>query len=338
MIRVAILSFWHVHAAGYARDTKANPDTELVAAWDEDPKRGAQRAAELGIEFIPDLGTLLARKDIDAVIVQTPTSLHREIIIKAAKAGKHVLSDKVLAPTLKEANEIIAATDAAKVVLVTGMSFLYHDYIDRMKQMIESGELGSIVNARMMSCHGGAIRNSLPAGFYSQKEAVGGALVDMCHLVYLTPYLFGMPKGVYANFAYITKREVEDSAFVLCDFDNGAHASIDVGFATKGAPPMEIEINGTEGTVFFRSDTGPNGKGAPVGATFEKRIGDDKTFSPIEVGTPSPIPVVLWSQNILAKTRPDANIDMAIKLSILNEAAYQSAAAGKHVAIASIKG
>jgi predicted dehydrogenase len=147
-----------------------------------------------------------------------------------------------------------------------------------------------------------------------------------------------MPKGVYANFAHITKREVEDSAFVLYDFDNGAHASIDVGFATKGAPPMEIEINGTEGTVFFRSNTGPNGKGAPDGATFEKRIGDDKVFSPVAVGTPSPIPVALWSKHILAKTRPDANIDMAIKLSILNEASYQSAATGRHVDIASVKG
>ncbi len=338
MIRTAILSFWHVHAANYARDVKAHPDTELVAAWDEDPERGRKRSAELGIEFIPDLDALFARTDIDGVVVQAPTTLHHDIIIRAAKAGKHVLSDKVLAPTLKEAREIVAATDAAKVVLVTGMSFLYHDYVDRLKKMLDAGELGAIVNARMMSCHGLGIRNELPLGFYDPKQAAGGALVDMCHLVYLTPYFFGMPRSVYAKFAYITKRAVEDSAFVLFDFENGAHASVDVGFATKGAPPMEIEINGTEGTVIFRADSGPTGRGTPPNHIFINRIGDAKEFTPLDLGTLAPIPVALWASNILAGTRPTDNIEMALKLSILNEAAYLSAAADKVVRVSSIEG
>lgn len=336
MIRTAILSFWHVHAANYARDINAHPDTELVAAWDEDPERGQRRAAELGIEFIPDLDALLARSDIDGVIVQTPTTMHGDVIARAAKAGKHVLSDKVLAPTLREAKEIVAATDAEGVVLVTGMSFLCHDYVQRLKTMLEAGELGTIVNARMMSCHGLAIRNQLPPGFYKPEEAAGGALVDMCHLVYLTPYFFGMPKSVYAKFGYITGKPVEDSAFVLFDFEGGAHASLDVGFATKGAPPMEIEINGTEGTVIFRADTGPTGRGTPPDHIFILRAGEAKAFAPIELGTLGLTPVALWAKSILAHERPTENIEMALKLSTLNEAAYLSARSGKPVDVASI--
>lgn len=337
MIRTAMLSFWHVHAAGYAQSAKEHPDVELIAAWDEDAARGRPRSKELGIEFVPDLDALFARKDIDAVIVQCPTSLHRDVIIKAARAGKHVLSDKVLAPTIGEAREIVAATDAGKVVLVTGMSFLYHDYVDRLRTMIGSGEIGRLVNARMMSCHGGAIRDVLPPGFYSLKEAAGGALVDMCHLVYLVPHLFGgMPRSVYARFAQITEREVEDSAFVLFDYPDGFHASIDVGFATKGAPPMEIELNGTEGTVIFRSDVSPSGPGAPPRSEFIKRIGDEKTFTPVPLGKSSPAPLSLWVEHVKAGTRPDDNINRALELSRLNEAAYRSARQGVPVELASV--
>ena len=52
MIRVAMLSFWHVHAGDYLRQATNNPSTEVVAVWDEDPDRGRAKAAEIGVDFV----------------------------------------------------------------------------------------------------------------------------------------------------------------------------------------------------------------------------------------------------------------------------------------------
>lgn len=66
MIKVALLSQWHVHARDYARQAIANPDLEIVAVWDEVATRGELWATELGVTFYPDLDALLERRDIDA--------------------------------------------------------------------------------------------------------------------------------------------------------------------------------------------------------------------------------------------------------------------------------
>jgi predicted dehydrogenase len=106
-----VLSFWHVHAGDYSRSTQAHPGTELVAVYDDDAERGAAGAKDFGVDFTDDLDALLARDDIEAVTVTTETSRHRDVMVAAARAGKHIFTEKLLAPTVAEAEEIIAAAD-----------------------------------------------------------------------------------------------------------------------------------------------------------------------------------------------------------------------------------
>ena len=103
MIRLAVLSFWHVHAKDYSKQAAEHPDTEIVAVWDDLPARGRAAAQQWGGQFEASLPTLLARDDIDAVVVVTPTNQHRDVMIAAARAGKHIFTEKVLASTLCEA-------------------------------------------------------------------------------------------------------------------------------------------------------------------------------------------------------------------------------------------
>jgi Oxidoreductase family, NAD-binding Rossmann fold len=88
-ITVAVLGFWHVHAAEYAAQVHQHPDTKLVAVWDDDPARGRPAADSVETIFIGDLDDLLERDDIDAVTVTTATSALRAIMLSAARAGKH---------------------------------------------------------------------------------------------------------------------------------------------------------------------------------------------------------------------------------------------------------
>ena len=127
-ITVAVLGFWHVHAAEYAARIRQHPDTELVAAWDDDSARGRASADAIGTAFVDDLDKLLARDDIDAVTVTTATTAHDAIMSRAAQAGKHIFTEKLLAPTVAEAEEIIDTADKAGVALVVSLPRLYHGY------------------------------------------------------------------------------------------------------------------------------------------------------------------------------------------------------------------
>ena len=86
MLRIAVLSFWHVHAKDYAAEVAAHPETELVAVWDEVADRGRAEAATRGVAFHERLDEVLARPDLDGVIVTTATRAHRDVIPAAAAA------------------------------------------------------------------------------------------------------------------------------------------------------------------------------------------------------------------------------------------------------------
>jgi 1,5-anhydro-D-fructose reductase (1,5-anhydro-D-mannitol-forming) len=90
MIRLAMLSFWHVHARDYQQQARTDSATSIVAVWDEVPERGRTAAQALNVPFYETLDELLANDAIDAVIVDTPTTMHREVIVSAALGLKHL--------------------------------------------------------------------------------------------------------------------------------------------------------------------------------------------------------------------------------------------------------
>jgi 1,5-anhydro-D-fructose reductase (1,5-anhydro-D-mannitol-forming) len=336
MVRSALVSFWHVHAQGYAQQAMDHPDVEVVAVWDEDPKRGVAAAMGLGLPFVEDIDELIKRDDINALIVESATTLHHPILMKAAAAGKHVFTDKVLAPTIADANEIVSAMEANEAVLFVGLSYLYHNFVLRMKEILGSGQLGTPVQARLMNGHGMAVAGTLPPGFYRKDEAAGGALIDMCHVVYVLPYLLGMPVSAYSNFASITGREVEDSAVVVYDYADGLCAIVEASFATLGVPAVMLEVHGTEGSLLFRSDAHPNLGGAPPGASLTKRLGGEKDFTTVPLGANAPSSFAQWVEHIKAGRQAEDNLQVALELSRLIEAAYQSAGSGKVVTLAEL--
>src|SRR5688572_14193900 len=121
MIRVAVLSFWHVHGKDYAKEALDHPETDLVAIWDEVPERGQAEAVQRGVRFYDDLDELLAQPDIDGVIVTTPTNIHRDVMVAAARAGKHIFTEKLIAATVREAEEITTAVEQAGVAFVVSL-------------------------------------------------------------------------------------------------------------------------------------------------------------------------------------------------------------------------
>jgi predicted dehydrogenase len=157
MIRVAMLSFWHVHAKDYAKQATDHPDTQIVAVWDEIPTRGQTAAQTWGGRFYEDLDTLLAQSDIDAVIIDTPTDRHRDVMVAAAQAGKHIFTEKVVAPTLREANQILAAVERAGVKLTVSLPRLNAGYTQAIQAILAGGRLGTPTLVRARLSHNGVM-------------------------------------------------------------------------------------------------------------------------------------------------------------------------------------
>jgi predicted dehydrogenase len=328
VIRVAILGFWHVHAADYAAEAQANPDTEIVAAWDEDAPRGATRARELGVPFQQELGELLARSDVDGVIVTPRTSAHRDVIVAAAEAGKHVFTEKVVALTPTEAREIVAAVERHGVKLTVSLPRLSHGYTLAIRKVLESGRLGEVTQVRCRLSHDGAVgRRWLPRQFFDPDDAGGGALVDLgCHPLYLTRvFLGGMPESVSAAYGRVTGHAVDDNAVAVLRHGTGALGIAETGFVNP-CSPFTIEVHGTTGSLLY-------GTPEPRLLVRDAASGTDSVWTELPIPASGPTPFEQWVRHVADGTAATENIALALDLTTLVDAADRSALSGVAVMI-----
>ena len=320
-IRVAALGFWHVHAPDYCTAVARHPATELTAVWDDDSDRGRAGADQFEVPFVADLEGLLG-SDIDAVLVTTETTRHRDVMTAAAAAGKHIFTEKLLAPTVDEADEIVASADAHDVRLTVSLPRLYAGYTQTIRELVDSGILGEISYGRVRLSHAGAIGLPdrgpwLPDRFYDPAEAVGGALTDLgCHPVYLTQLFLGaFPDTVSATYRSLTSRAVEDHAVVTVGYADQRIGVIEAGFVSDDT--FSIEVMGSAGWLTYRDIDGVVRAGGPAFGPTPQTL----TTKPDAPGA-----FDQWVGHMLTGTRADDNIARAIELTRLVVAANEAAA------------
>ncbi len=328
MFRVAILSFWHVHAWDYAAEAEAHPGVEVVGVWDEEVGRGRGEAERRGVSLYRDLDELLASPELDGVVVTTPTVAHREVIPAAAHAGKHVFTEKVIAPTLREAREIVAAVERAGVVFVVSLPRLYAGYTAAIARVLDEGLLGEITHLRVRVSHDGALRTErnpegwLPPHFFDPEQSAGGVLIDFgAHPLYLIRRLLGMPGEISASYGRVTGRAVEDNAAVTFRYPSGAVGVAEASFVGAGVP-FFVEAHGTGGSLLHLPDDGLR----------VRRAGADR-WETVAVPPDGPSPFGMWVDHSLRGTPASENVRIATDLSALAEEANRSAAEGRTVAL-----
>ena len=322
MIRIGMISYWHVHAEDYTRQVLEHPDTEIAAVWDELPDRGREKAEKYGVPFLSDLGELLAKEDIDAVVVDAPTNVHRDVMVQAARAGKHIFTEKVIAPTLSEVNEILEEVRKAGVKLTVSLPRLYDAYTPTIRKVVEDGTLGKLTLARARLSHNGATAGWLPEHFFSKEQCGGGALIDLgCHPMYLVRTLLGLPDSVSAVYGHVTGKEVEDNATAVLSYENGAIGIVEAGFVNSHSP-FSIELHGTDGTLLY---------GFPEEKILVRsnRLGDD--WQEIKPGDRLPWAFDQWVSHIQEGTVATENVEIATDLTKLMEASNRSVAEGRPI-------
>lgn len=333
MLKIGMASFWHVHAEDYARQVENHPHTQIAAVWDENPERGQAAANAKGVRFYERYEDMLAQ--VDAVVVDAPTTMHKEVIVAAAEAGKHIFTEKVIAPTWQEVKAILEAVRANDVRLMVSLPRLYFGYTLAVREMAAQGLFGQVTLVRSRLSHNGAIPTNqsatgwLPAHFYSKEECGGGAMIDLgCHPMYLTRLLLGMPETVSATYGYITGREVEDNAVSVLQCGNGAIGIVEAGFVNRFSP-FALEVHGTEGSLLYSSHDGK--------MMFRSSVkGEDYAKEwQIRESIPQDAPTAFdqWIEHIHKGTDAEENIQLAVDLTKLMEASNRSVQEGRPIAI-----
>ncbi|WP_153978307.1 Gfo/Idh/MocA family protein [Paenibacillus xylanilyticus] len=332
-IRIGKISLWHVHAWDYIKQVQEHEDTEIAAVWDDNVQRGQEAAERLNVPYFSSLEEMLAQKDIDALIVDAPTRDHQDVITAAARAGKHIFTEKVIASTVKEVNAILAEVREQGVKMTVSLPRLNDGYTLTIQDVLQQGLLGKVTYVRVRLSHNGAIADWLPQHFYNLEECQGGAMIDLgCHPMYLTRLFLGQEvTAVSANFGYVTGKEVEDNAVATLFTDSGAIGVVEAGFVNSHSP-FTIEVHGTEGTLLY---------GTP----------DDRLLIRTNTGTEA---VKEWTELPLLEKRESAfsqwvshiqndslaaeNLQIAAELTRLMEAANTSSKEGRRISLSDLQG
>jgi predicted dehydrogenase len=264
---------------------------ELVACYDVDPARRQATGARYGCAQEKSYEDMVARNDLDAIMLVTPYAVHCEQTELAARLGKHVYVEKPIANTLEDGRKMIAACEKAKVALLIGHLHRRYAANRKVKEMVESGAIGKpiMVEGNLSSGQGWDLT---PGEFRWRGDDTGcpaGALMTIgVHQADTLNYIFGPVKRVSAFFnkLYIAA-PVEDVGAAIFEFESGILGYLGSNFASPRTNWMYVY--GTEANLVRRV--------MRVDRRFdeERKQGPDQStrLHIIEKGKTDPVPIEL---------------------------------------------
>lgn len=244
---------------GFLRDSKL---FDLIACYDIDTD--AMRACHEQDGAVPEesFEALIARQDIEAIVISTGARFHAQQAIAAMDEGKHVFIEKPLCSTAEEINAILDKQKATGLAVGTGHHDLVHDEVPAtIKRYIDTGELGAVTAFEAMTASSGG----LACGADSWRAAEGlnpGGMLFQCgiHDIHELRYYFGEVASVSCCMRYDLRPEVKvaDSAICTLQFASGVYGTIHAHYVTPYRHTMNIM--GTKSNLLFKNRFGHGGK------------------------------------------------------------------------------
>jgi predicted dehydrogenase len=315
-------------------------NAELVAVYDPATAVNEDVARQFKTQAVSSLAALL-QMDIDAVYIASPPATHRAQAMACADAGKHVLCEKPLAPTVPDAGAMAAACSEAGVLLGTAFMMRFQAQHQAAWRLIHDGKLGQPVFARaQLSCWYPPL-----AGAWRQDPvaAGGGSLMDMGgHCIDLLEMLYGPVEAVHCS----TNRTIhsyasEDSAVATLRFQNGALGVVDAFFCIPDAASQNrLELYGSLGSILAKGTIGQGEAGEMIAYLNETPPGYDAQQARTSEGglviCPTPVntyraEIEEFSQAILDNRPPSNHAGLGLQSQKILAACYESARLGRSI-------
>jgi 1,5-anhydro-D-fructose reductase (1,5-anhydro-D-mannitol-forming) len=311
-------------------DAIKNAGGEIHSVFSTNPERGKAYAAEFGIAYsTTQLGALLM-SPIDAVYVATTNELHHVQVLAAAAAGKHVLCEKPLATSLKDATEMVAACEAAGVVFATNHHMRGAATHRAMREAVKAGRIGKPLAIRVV--HAGYLPKHLQGWRLDRPSAGAGAVLDLTvHDADLMRFLLdddAVAVSAMVQNSGMAAAGVEDAAMGVITFKSGVLGQFHDSFTTRYAR-TSTEIHGEDGSLFATN----NMTQAPVGEVVLRNAEGEARLELVAVNlyeqTIRAFQSAIAGEGVPLSSGKDGVASLAIGL-----AALQSARSGKAVSLA----
>ena len=345
-VRVAVVGtgrIAEVHAEGYRR---LGDRASLVAIAGSDAERTKAKAHAWEVaKTYETIEAVLADAEIDAVDLCLPHHLHLETVLKACAARKHILLEKPIARTLKEADHILEAVYATGITFMLAHNHIFNPIVRKAHEIIEKGLIGRVHLVKAASF---GWFDFLPADFRrSQVQTGGGALIDTgVHFIYILQLLMGAVQSVTTVQGRLVRNEMEgeDTAVVAIRFQSGAVGELSISYASrmpaweKGFPEgwdQTVTLLGTTGAVRFSltEDTLWYYSEADMPTTLKPASG----WTSVKIGnayaTSFYAEVAHFVEHVQQGTRPAVGGEEGKKALEVVEAAYRSAREGRTIYI-----
>lgn len=329
-------------------------DVEIVAFCDIDKEKAEIAAKEYGTskaKVYEDYHELLKDKDIEVIHVCTPNNSHKDITVAALDSGKHVMCEKPMAKTTKEAQEMIDAALRNNKKLTIGYQNRFRADSQHLHKLTQRGDLGEIYYGKAQAIR----RRAVPTWgvFLDEEKQGGGPLIDIgTHALDLTLWMMDNyePESVMGStFHKLGKKEnaanawgswdpeqfkVEDSAFGYIKMKNGATIILESSWALNSLDVDEAKcaLSGTEGGADMKDGLRINGE--DLGELYTTHVELDNPgvdFYEGETVDEALEEARAWIDCIQNNTEPVVKPDEALVVTQILEAIYQSAKSGKAV-------
>lgn len=231
-------------------ETPFEPALKILCGLD---KAIEQKARDWGWqEAVTDWESVVHRPDIDVIDICTPNYLHAPIAIEAARAGKIVYSEKPLASTVAEAEQMVEATK--NLPTLAWFNYRRVPAIRLAHQLIDEGRIGNVYHYRGLYLQSWGKAADPEAWRFQPKQAGSGVSGDLLsHSLDLALFLNGPIRRLVAQTSVFAQgRKVDDAVSVLAEFANGSMGTFEASrFATGNQNRNSVEINGSDGCLEF---------------------------------------------------------------------------------------
>lgn len=223
----------------------AVPAMRIHVIMSRSEEKQRQAAADWGCRTVGDLDELLADEAVDLVVVSTPHSTHRDIVIRCLEVGKHVVVDKVMATSVAEADEMIAAAQRAGRLLNVFQNRRWDGDFLTVRKVLQEGLLGETY-----VCESRIVRwKTTKLTWRQSAEMGGGPFCDWgAHVIDQFLLLFGPVESVWADFLYTEDYDVESAAICHLLHTNGVRTVFECGYISRIDRPRWY-IRGSRGTL-----------------------------------------------------------------------------------------
>ncbi|HUY23382.1 MAG TPA: Gfo/Idh/MocA family oxidoreductase [Acidimicrobiales bacterium] len=239
---------WHLTAL-----RAGAPRTDVTAAVDVDVERARVMAKQTGAEAFGSLEDALDADAFDAALIMVPHRLHEGLAVAALDAGRHVLLEKPMAPTVEACDRILAAARRSPAVFLVAENAQYWPEVVLTKGLVDEGAVGEVITARAWHCAPPMAEFAGPGNWrFSVADAGGGVALDVgSHWMRpLRMWLGELSEVVAATARPFEAMEGESMCRALCRFESGVVASFDVVLSPGPTAPLPLfQVTGSRGEL-----------------------------------------------------------------------------------------